>query len=538
MSYTFTSGEYRVKVLSALDKMGSQDPILCSSEYVPFTCNVEPPPVELYVFRMNPNIKIDPVTLEVPDATLDYSSGDCFFYSNGLEVITGDSIPYDVDRTKYKYLYISFDNSSGTRKAYDVAYLKEVAYFGIPYISENYYYNDGYGCDIFDGNSHPPTDGNNCYINIGSYVRHANNKSNIALSLFHNIPRLTVEGLDNLIQSNVVVTAAMFWMCGGFNQAMFETIRDTWDMSNVVSADFMFGQNPTWYELDRITDWQLRIIQNMSLPNLIRAQFTLYGTHISSGDYDIFSRGSNMSSLASHFSASDISSIEFDPTKISFNAHCRNSAYWDTDEDGYAYMCSECSSLTTATTSSSVLSGSTISSTYPLTIKGMFSGCTSLLSIVLPEMISTSTDTYGAAINFKEFASGCTSLRKLQIGYSTNINDWPIKLSARRINFQGAFNGCQRLQKLNFIIATPNTICDFNENTFTGCSSLTELNLNNMQIRGYVFLDDCISLETLKCPQSGTAATRLPYTMYDSNGTAYTDIPSGNITIYKTNPVA
>ena len=536
MSYNFTEGKYRAFLKTSMLNPESGTGEYVYSDKIEFKSDYEPP-VELCVFRTNNNIQIDPVTLEVPNATLDYQDHDGLFYSNGLEVIIGRNEPIgSIDRTKYKYLYIAFDNSSGVHTTYHIDYIREVAYMGIPYIAENYYSSDGNGCDNFDGGGHFPLDGNNCYINIGNYAQYASNKSNIALSLFHNIPRLSVENLSNLVQSNVVVLGGMFEMCGGFNQRMFEIIRDTWNMSNVLSVDYMFMQDSSWSDLDRVSDWQLEIIQNISIPNLERAQYTLFGTHIG-GVYTpmIFSKGNNMTSLASHFGESDILRLDFNPTQITFNAHCRNSAYWDSDDDGYAHMCELCSLLEYVTTSTNVLSSSIITSSYPLSFKGTFLNCTSLYGIVMPEIQSTSTDTYGAALNMKEFVSGCTNLRTLQIGYSAN-NDSPIKLSARRIAFQNAFYGCQKLQKLNFIIPTTNPRCDFNVSTFTGCSSLTELNLNNMQTYGSIYLGDCTSLNILKCPQSITTSTMLPYTMYDSQGTAYTTMPGGNITLYKTNP--
>lgn len=539
MSFAFTKGKYRARVRTDYERGDGASGIYeYSNEYV---FKSTQPEQELYTFRTNQNIQINPVTLEVPGATLDYQRYDCLFYSNGLEVITGRDVDDTADRSKYKYIYISYDNSvenSGYKITYKIDYVREVAFMGIPNIRENYYYSDGDGCDNFNGGNHAPSGGQSCYINLGTYAQYANGKSNISLSqLFSNIPDLYVEGLDNLVQSNVVVTAGMFAMCGYLNESIFNTIRDTWDMSNVLSVDFMFLQDPTWNPLARVSNWMLEKLQNLAMPNLIRAQYALSGTYISGEPPVVFTKGNDIASLASIFSGSAIYMVSFDPAKISLAAHCRNSAYWDSDDDGYAYMCASCGLLTYVTTPSAVLSGSEIVSSYPLTFKGMFSDCVSLSSILMPEIRSTSSDSYGAAINMKNFVNGCASLSTIQIGYSAN-NDSPIKLSARRINFQGAFYGCQRLQKLNFIIATANTICDFNENSFVDCGSLTELNLNNMEARGYLFLDDCTSLTTLKCPQSIYASSRLPYTMYDSNGNSYSTIPGNNVTLYSVNPAA
>ena len=81
---------------------------------------------------------------------------------------------------------------------------------------------------------------------------------------------------------------------------------------------------------------------------------------------------------------------------------------------------------------------------------------------------------------------------------------------------------------------------------FKNCSSLSTLNLNGLrfdagtyasQYDGLTFYG-CTNLQSLQCPLAieDYVQIPLPYTMYDSQGTAYTYLPGRNITIYSTNP--
>lgn len=135
---------------------------------------------------------------------------------------------------------------------------------------------------------------------------------------------------------------------------------------------------------------------------------------------------------------------------------------------------------------------------YSLIADGAFEGCTKLVSITIPEGI-TSISGYAGCTSLKSVVlpdstriidtnafSGCTSL--------TNIN---IPNGVKTIGY-GAFKGCSSLQK----ITLPDSLKNINAGAFSNCSSLDAINIpgNVVNISNSVF-NGCTSLTTVKLPE-------------------------------------
>ncbi len=127
MSYTFTSGKYRTKVVSSFLKMGNLNPITSESETIPFECDVVP----VFRFKTNPSIQVDESTLTAVGATLinsGFYKGLAYkIYDNNLAIVSGvqdenivgaDEKPWAVEGVEYIYAKAIFCSGNVFRTDY------------------------------------------------------------------------------------------------------------------------------------------------------------------------------------------------------------------------------------------------------------------------------------------------------------------------------------------------------------------------------------------------------------------------------------
>ena len=104
------------------------------------------------------------------------------------------------------------------------------------------------------------------------------------------------------------------------------------------------------------------------------------------------------------------------------------------------------------------------------------------------------------------------------------------------------FDGCGKLEAIDLSNLVGSENVTNAGRAFGGCENLKTLKLSGLDFRnlnsGFEFsLSDSTKLEAIYCPAYIPSRNiALPITMYDTQGNAYTNMPGGNITIYKTNP--
>ena len=162
----------------------------------------------------------------------------------------------------------------------------------------------------------------------------------------------------------------------------------------------------------------------------------------------------------------------------------------------------ELSGLTIVSLSNGIFSGcsSLTSVVLPDTLvsigHSMFEGCTSLTSIVIPNGVTS--------IGMNAF-NGCTSLTSIVIPNNVAVIDnnafsgcvalETITLSEKLTSVgYGAFQGCSMLSS----IVLPNSVTSIGDSAFYGCTSLTSIIIpNNVTSIGYNAFNGCVSLETV-----------------------------------------
>jgi hypothetical protein len=155
-----------------------------------------------------------------------------------------------------------------------------------------------------------------------------------------------------------------------------------------------------------------------------------------------------------------------------------------------------------------------------------FSGCTSLMSINIPNSVTkigsdafygctslTSINIPNSVTTIGSWAfSGCSSLTSINIPNSViNIDYWTFSncTSLTSINIPnsvtnigyGAFSGCTSLTSINI----PNSVTNIGYSAFEGCSSLTSINIpNSVTSIGSSAFQNCTSLTSINIPNSVT----------------------------------
>ena len=119
MSYNFSKGKYRAKVKTDFSMSGNNATQFAYSNIIEFPVN----PITVFRFKTNPNIMLDPNTLEVPNANLvesgTYKGLDYAIYDNGLVIISGEQnesmVVSDVSpwRNNIYYIYTNAHTISG-----------------------------------------------------------------------------------------------------------------------------------------------------------------------------------------------------------------------------------------------------------------------------------------------------------------------------------------------------------------------------------------------------------------------------------------
>lgn len=175
----------------------------------------------------------------------------------------------------------------------------------------------------------------------------------------------------------------------------------------------------------------------------------------------------------------------------------------------------------------------------PEDASGIFEGLKNVTSLDLRGISST------GVINMQNMFRNCTKVERLNIGYldMSNVENMngmfegcsyltELDLSSLDVSkvrsMNNMFNGCSRLHKLSFpgiVTQMVNQVSSM----FAGCKSLATIDLSSFNFsKTYnvsLMFSGCESLKVMKTPINCAYDIELPFTMYDSSGTAYTKLP-------------
>ena len=175
----------------------------------------------------------------------------------------------------------------------------------------------------------------------------------------------------------------------------------------------------------------------------------------------------------------------------------------------------------------------------PEDASGIFEGLKNVTSLDLRGISST------GVINMQNMFRNCNKVERLNISYldTSNVENMngmfqgcscltELDLSSQDVSkvrsMNNMFKGCSRLHKLSF----PGTVTQMVNQVssmFAGCKSLATIDLSSFNFsKTYnvsLMFSECESLKVMKTPINCAYNIDLPFTMYDSSGTAYTKLP-------------
>ena len=315
--------------------------------------------------------------------------------------------------------------------------------------------------------------------------------------MFNSCNALTNLDLSGFVTSNVTDMSYMFNGCRSLtalNLSGFNTSNVTYMMGMFTDCSSLVELKLSGFDTSKVTSMVQMFAGCSSLTELNLSGFD------TSNVTDMFAMFSSCRALT----ALDLSN--FDTSKVT----------------SMAQMFYDCLALNSLN-----LSGFDTSSVTEMT--SMFNGCNALA-----ELDVSGFDTSKVASMYSMFF-GCNSLTKLNLsGFNTsNVAD---------ISYM--FCNCSALANLDLSGFNTSNVSSM-ISMFSGCSSLTTLDLSSFDMNNVVesiyMLQNCSSLKTLDAPKNVTLDTSLPFNMYDSGGTEYTNLPknlTSSIKLYNEAPVA
>lgn len=186
---------------------------------------------------------------------------------------------------------------------------------------------------------------------------------------------------------------------------------------------------------------------------------------------------------------------------------------WVSYDSGTVYLPEDASGIFEGLKNVTSLDLRGISSTGVINMQNMFRNCNKV------EMLNISYLDTSNVENMNGMFQGCSCLTELDLS-SQDVS------KVRSMN--NMFKGCSRLHKLSF----PGTVTQMVNQVssmFAGCKSLATIDLSSFNFsKTYnvsLMFSECESLKVMKTPINCAYNIDLPFTMYDSSGTAYTKLP-------------
>ena len=156
------------------------------------------------------------------------------------------------------------------------------------------------------------------------------------------------------------------------------------------------------------------------------------------------------------------------------------------------------------------------------TMMDMFDDCYALRSVKFNRR------QYLTATNYSGMFVGCSSLQTFDDLY----------INAASCNLTFIFSGCSSLKEM-VIHFVQDTNVSVNLYSFAQCYSVQKADFRNAIASASFDLSGVTSdIREIRCPKTLRGTIVLPKTMYDTNGTAHTTLPDGNITLYSITPRA